>query len=109
MHRATHPEALLPEARSVISLAMSYFNGDPEPDEEVLAGKVGRYAWGDDHHHVLKARLGQFVEGLSRRVGRPVKARIFVDDGPMNDRAAAERAGVGWFGKNTNILTPSHG
>ena len=109
VHRATHPEALLPEARSVISLAMSYFNGDPEPDEEVLAGKVGRYAWGDDYHRVLKARLGQFVEGLSRRVGRPVKARIFVDDGPMNDRAAAERAGVGWFGKNTNILTPSHG
>ena len=96
--QATHPEALLPEARSVISLAMSYFNGDPEPDEEVLAGKVGRYAWEDDYHHVLKARLGQFVEGLSRRVGRPV-----------NDRAAAERAGVGWFGKNTNILTPNHG
>ena len=109
VRRATHPEALLPEARSVISLAMSYFNGDPSPGEDLLAGKVARYAWGDDYHPVLKARLGQFVEGLSRRVGRPVKARIFVDDGPMNDRAAAERAGVGWFGKNTNILTASHG
>ena len=57
----------------------------------------------------MKARLKSFVEGLSDRLGRPVKSRIFVDDGPMNDRAAAERAGVGWFGKNTNILTSTHG
>jgi epoxyqueuosine reductase len=57
----------------------------------------------------MKARLRRFVDGLAERAKRPVKARVFVDDGPMNDRAAAERAGVGWFGKNTNILTPSHG
>ena len=70
---------------------------------------MARYAWGDDYHGVLKSRLRRFVDGLQERIGRPVKARVFVDDGPMNDRAAAERAGVGWFGKNTNILTSSHG
>ena len=109
VHRATHPELLLPEARSVISLAMSYLTGEPESGGDGPAGRTGRYAWGDDYHRVLKARLREFVEGLSQRVGRPVNSRIFVDDGPMNDRAAAERAGVGWFGKNTNISTPSHG
>ena len=109
VRRATHPEVLLEEARSVISLAISYLtekrkNGGPGP-----VGKIGRYAWGDDYHQVLKSRLKEFVDGLPRRVGRPVRTRIFVDDGPMNDRAAAERAGVGWFGKNTNILTSIHG
>ena len=109
VRRSTHPEALLAEARSIISLAVSYLTGEPEHGGEALEGKIARYAWGDDYHNVIKARLREFVDGLSERVGRPVKARIFVDDGPMNDRAAAERAGVGWFGKNTNILTPSHG
>ena len=109
VHRATHPELLLTGARSIISLAMSYLTGEPKPTGQGPHGKIGRYAWGDDYHQVMKARLGQFVDGLSAAVGRPIKSRIFVDDGPMNDRAAAERAGVGWFGKNTNILTPSHG
>ena len=107
VHRATHPEVLLEGAKSVISLAISYNTGAPEARDGVPAGRVGRYAWGDDYH--IKNKLRKFVDGLSERLGKQVKARIFVDDGPMNDRAAAERAGVGWFGKNTNILTSSHG
>ena len=103
---ATHPELLLRDAKSVISVAMSYFTGEPPNDGERL---VGRYAWGNDYHEVIKDRLKQFISGLPDRVGRDVRTRIFVDDGPMNDRAAAERAGVGWFGKNTNILTATHG
>ena len=57
----------------------------------------------------MKKRLREFVGALPDLAGRPVNTRIFVDDGPMNDRAAAERAGVGWFGKNTNILNPTYG
>ena len=110
VHRATHPDALLSGARSVISLAISYSTRGPEiGGSKRPGGKIARYAWGDDYHKLLKARLRAFAEGLSQRAGRPVKARVFVDDGPMNDRAAANRAGVGWFGKNTNILTQSHG
>ena len=109
VHRATHPELLLAEARSIISLAISYLTSEPDANVEGPRGKIARYAWGDDYHKLMKARLKSFVEGLSDRLGRPVKSRIFVDDGPMNDRAAAERAGVGWFGKNTNILTSTHG
>ena len=109
VRRANHPEVLLPGAMSIISLAMSYLTGEPQRTGPGPHGKMARYAWGDDYHKVMKSRLKQFVEGISERVGRPVRTRIFVDDGPMNDRAAAERAGVGWFGKNTNILSPSHG
>ena len=105
VRRATHPEVLLPGARSVISLAMSYLTDEAQVTPAGPAGRIARYARGNDYHAVLKERLKQFVAALTERVGREVKTRIFVDDGPMNDRAAAERAGVGWFGKNTNILT----
>ena len=109
VQKANRPTALLPEAKSIVSLAVSYFTGEPDTDPDGVTGKVARYAWGDDYHLVIKERLDKFVNGLPAIAGRPVKTRRFVDDGPMNDRAAAERAGIGFFGKNTNILTPSHG
>ncbi len=109
VRKANRPEALLPGAKSIISLAMSYLTGEPKPGAAAPRGRIARYAWGDDYHGVMKKRLRRFAEALPGAAGRPVRTRIFVDDGPMNDRAAAERAGVGWFGKNTNILTPSRG
>ena len=109
VRRANRPEVLLDGAQSVISLAISYNSGPSDPSGDGLKGKIARYAWGDDYHNVIKKLLRQFCDGLEARLDRPVRTRIFVDDGPMNDRAAAERAGLGWFGKNTNILTPSHG
>ena len=109
VRKANRPMELLEGAKSVVSLAMSYNYGEAEPRGEGPHGRIARYAWGDDYHNVMKRRLWEFTGRLPRIAGRAVKTRIFVDDGPMNDRAAAERAGVGWFGKNTNILTPSHG
>ena len=108
VRKANRPAELLEGARSVMSLAVSYNTGESLPGNEV-AGKIARYAWGEDYHKVIKRRLKAFVAELPGLVGRPVATRVFVDDGPMNDRAAAERAGVGWFGKSTNVLTPSHG
>ena len=109
VHRATHPEVLLEGAASVISLAISYLSGGPPASLAGVRGKIARYARGDDYHQVLKAKLREFSARLPEIAGHDVSTRVFVDDGPMNDRAAAERAGVGWFGKNTNILTPTHG
>ena len=112
VHRMNRPELLLEDARSVISMAANYNTGPPpggSGDSEIPRGRVARYAWGRDYHNVIKGRLRRFVRELPGAVGRPVRTRYFVDDGPMNDRAAAERSGVGWFGKNTNILTPTHG
>ena len=109
VRRANRPQELLEGAQSVISLALSYNTGEPDyPDAQPL-GKIARYAWGDDYHDVIKKRLREFASKLPEITGHPVKTRIFVDDGPMNDRAAAARAGIGWFGKNTNVLTPTHG
>ncbi len=103
--RGCDPQGLLPGARSIIAVGMSYY----ADGQDSGPGKVARYAWGDDYHKVMKDRLKAFVEGLSRRLDRPVRARWYVDDGPMLDRAVAQRAGIGWFGKNTNILSSSHG
>ena len=109
VRRANRPQELLEGAKSVISLALSYNTGEPNPPDSQPRGKIARYAWGDDYHDVIKKRLREFVAKLPSIAGGPVSTRIFVDDGPMNDRAAAARAGIGWFGKNTNILTQSHG
>ena len=109
VRRMNRPRALLEGARSVVSLALSYNTGEPSDDAPGPRGKVARYAWGRDYHSLIKSRTRRFVRDLPDVVGGPVRARYFVDDGPMNDRAVAERSGVGWFGKNTNILTPTHG
>ena len=109
VRKANNPASLLEGARSIISLGTSYNTGEPEPGSPGPVGKVARYAWGDDYHDVIKGKLRQLADDLSDIAGREVRTRVFVDDGPMNDRAAAERAGIGWFGKNTNILTRSHG
>ena len=106
--KMNRPNELLEDAQSIISLACSYL-GDSADSSHTLNGRVARYSWGDDYHKVLKERIADFCADLSELVDIELKLRIFVDDGPMNDRAAARRSGVGWVGKNTNILTPSHG
>ena len=109
VRRGCDTEGLLPGARSIIAVGMSYHLLDRDTTSAVPAGKVARYSWGDDYHAVMKDRLRALVDGLSHRLERPIRARWYVDDGPMLDRAVAQRAGIGWFGKNTNVLTPSHG
>lgn len=108
--RGTSPSELLPGARSIVCLGLSYLGDDwPEDNSAALSGRVARYAWVRDYHRVMKRRMREFVRNLERELGSTVKARWYVDDGPMLDRAAANRAGIGWFGKNTNVLTPQFG
>ncbi len=111
-----HPDALLPEARSIISLAMTYLIPDVQAEEDVEnapRGRISRYAWGDDYHDIIKPKLQQFVEWVREyahdEIGDAVETRLFVDTGRMVDRAVAQRAGLGWYGKNTNILTKGWG
>ena len=96
---------MLPGARSIISLAMSYLSEDIPDKPKSPAGRVAKYAMGKDYHGVMEKRLKTFVKGLSEHIGSDIKAKVYVDTGPMLDRAVAERSGIGWFGKNTNILT----
>ena len=106
--KMNRPKLLLEGAKSVISLASSYLTTEPDAMTSTNGG-VARYAWGDDYHKVLKSKLGEYCAKLESISGEKINSRFFVDDGPMNDRAAARRSGVGWFGKNTNILTSTHG
>ncbi len=104
------PEALLPGARSIVALGTSY----AQPDAEVSGdhgplGRVARYAWGRDYHEVLPPRLRELAAAISELAGPDTRCRTFVDTGPLVDRAAAERAGIGFVGKNSCILTGRHG
>ena len=113
--RGTSPSALLPGARSVVCLGLSYFVDSesprqPESGEGMKSpGRVARYAWVRDYHRVMKRRMRELVRELERELGATISARWYVDDGPMLDRATANRSGIGWFGKNTNILTSGFG
>src|SRR5258708_1387522 len=109
-----HPDALLPGAQSIITLAMFYLTEQPaELEDGVARGRISRYAWGEDYHEIIKSRLQQFAAWLREyarnEIGDEVETRLFVDTGRMVDRAVAQRAGLGWYGKNTNILTKGWG
>jgi epoxyqueuosine reductase len=109
-----HPDALLPDAHSIIALGMVYLTEQPaEQEDNVPRGRIARYAWGDDYHEIIKPKLQQFAAWLREyahaEMGDAVETRLFVDTGRMVDRAVAQRAGLGWYGKNTNILTKGWG
>ena len=106
----TDPEYLLPGARSIISLGLNYYPGQSD-EKKSHSGQVARYAQGRDYHRLMKRRMRKLVIDLSehpalQRSDGDLGARWFVDDGPMLDRAAAVRSGLGWFGKNGNVLSP---
>ena len=114
VERGTTPRELLPGARSIICLGLNYHRPQApsqtcSADNAQLTGRVASYAQGRDYHRLLKRRMRGLVEELSLRLETDLAARWYVDDGPMLDRAAASRSGLGWFGKNTNILTPGLG
>jgi epoxyqueuosine reductase len=91
-----------PGATHGVVLAASY--GGREP-----SGPVARYARGDDYHEVLRERVRELHHWLEAELGHPVHARPYVDSGPVLERDLAQRAGLGWFGKNTMLITPHAG
>ena len=101
------PRQVLPNARSVVSLALNYYT-PVQNSENAETGKISRYAWGDDYHIVMTSRIQKLVDCI--KLERPeVSARFYVDTGPVLDKAWAVRAGVGWLGKHTNVITKEHG
>ena len=88
--------------RSAIVVAMSYGGAEP-------GGPVARYARGDDYHDVLDAKLRELHAWMRVELGRDVRGRAYVDTGPLLERDLARRAGLGWFGKNTNLINPALG
>jgi epoxyqueuosine reductase len=99
--RRADPRRLLPGCRSVVAVAMNY--GPAAAERASGRAQVALYAQGRDYHKVLGRRLGDVAAWIEDRTGQP--ARAFVDTGPVLERAWAERAGIGWIGKNANLLT----
>ncbi len=102
-HLATRPRELLPEARSLVVVGVSYRTEEPADGP---GGRVARYAWGGDYHAAMKSRLRELAAWLSDHADPHARSRVFVDDGPLVERDASIRAGLGFRGKNTNLLTP---
>ncbi|MBI4390936.1 MAG: tRNA epoxyqueuosine(34) reductase QueG [candidate division NC10 bacterium] len=105
-----HPGSFLPWAKSVISVALNYYSPFQRPtSNEGLRGWIARYAWGDDYHGIMEERLAALHRALEEALAHPVRARPYVDAGPVLERDFAARAGIGWFGKNTNLLSTEIG
>ena len=98
------PRNHMPDACSLIALGISYNALEPATGPG-LRGRVARYAWGRDYHRELAERLKRFCLDLRTLCPPEIKLKTFVDHGRMVDRAVAQRAGLGWYGKNSNILT----
>ncbi len=104
---AARPAYLARGARSIVVVGLAYRWDEPEP-EGTLRGRVSSYAWGTDYHKVIEDKLERLAVFL-RSNGAGI-ARYYVDTGPLLDRAIAHRAGLGWFGKNTLLITKTgHG
>lgn len=108
LRKRADPRQILPECKTILVLAASYF---PPTQMETIPGegRVAAYAWGDDYHEVLPARLKALVDFIEKQEGRAVSNRWYTDTGPVLERDLAQRAGLGWIGKNTCLINPHLG
>jgi epoxyqueuosine reductase len=107
--RVGDPRAVRAGTRSIIAVGMNYYAGEPEsaPGDDELRGRIARYAWGDDYHLVMEDRLRALAGVLSGHGA--ALARYYVDTGPLLDRAIAQRAGLGWCGRHSCLITKEFG
>ena len=101
------PRKLVDGAETVISLLFNYFPDEKleESDEDL---KISKYAYGTDYHFVLKDRMKQLLDFMQEQIGE-INGRVFVDSAPVMDKAWAEKSGLGWIGKNANLITKQSG
>lgn len=107
----TEPKRLFPGAKSIISIALAYpsrIKNPPKSTKENRRGIFCRASWGMDYHYVLRDRLEKLAAFINEKVPN-FESKVMVDTGELSDRAVAERAGIGFSGKNTLIITPEYG
>lgn len=112
--RRADPRQILPECRSILVLGIPYCNpalAHPQPPttNDCNYGRTAAYAWGDDYHLALPPRLEALVRFIEEQAGHPVPCRWYTDTGPILERDLAQRAGLGWIGKNTCLISPRNG
>jgi epoxyqueuosine reductase len=99
------PAKLVPGARSVITLLKNYFPSQQQKQDTV---KISKYAYGKDYHEVIREKMKRFLQSIHEEIGE-VHGRGFVDSAPVLERSWAQRSGLGWIGKNGNLLTKESG
>ncbi len=99
------PTLLVDGSKSVISLLLNYYSTDLQPDR---APKISKYAYGEDYHYVIKDKLKELLNSINDEIGA-VSGRAFVDSAPVLDRAWAKKSGLGWVGKNSNLINKQSG
>lgn len=100
-----NPTLLVDDAKSVISLLLNYF---PSEIQNTDSYKISKYAYGQDYHFVIKEKLNELLHFIQTEIGE-VSGRAFVDSAPVLDKAWAAKSGLGWIGKNSNLLTKQTG
>jgi epoxyqueuosine reductase len=100
------PRLLVDDAKSVISLSLNYYTEEKQTDPN--APKISKYAYGQDYHTVIKDKLKELLFFIEENIGA-VSGRAFVDSAPVLDRAWAKRSGIGWIGKNSNLISKTDG
>ncbi|MCW5876911.1 MAG: tRNA epoxyqueuosine(34) reductase QueG [Anaerolineales bacterium] len=109
LERRADPRAILPECRSILVLGLPYDNPASAGDVTRGHGRVAAYAWGEDYHDALKPPLQALVAFIEEQVGHGVPNRWYTDSGPLPERELAQRAGLGWIGKNSMLINPQAG
>jgi len=99
------PRKLVPNAKSVITLLLNYY---PEEKQENNAPKIAKYAWGMDYHEVIKEKLKALFAYINQHIGQ-IDGRGFVDSAPVLERTWANKSGLGWIGKNGNLINKQAG
>jgi epoxyqueuosine reductase len=100
------PRKLVDGAKSVISLGLNYYSDKVQADDE--APKISKYAYGVDYHYIIKDKLKLLLDIIQQKIGE-VNGRAFVDSAPVLDKAWAKRSGLGWIGKNSNLINKKAG
>jgi epoxyqueuosine reductase len=109
------PRKVMPECTSILVLAMPYSNPSmaasraEQPEQHVSRGRLAAYAWGRDYHKVITGYLNDLVAFIERCADRSIQSRCYTDTGPILERDLAQRAGLGWIGKNTCLINPRSG
>src|SRR5262245_22081700 len=107
--RRADPRQILPECKSILVLATPYHPPLARGEGLGVWGRTASYARNADYHDILPVRLKELVQFIEEQVGGPVANRWYTDTGPILERDLAQRAGIGWIGKNTCLIHPKHG
>lgn len=100
------PRLLVDGAKTVVSLLLNYYS--PEKQNDPTAPKISQYAYGTDYHFVIKDKLKTLLQFMQEEIGE-VNGRVFVDSAPVMDKAWAQKSGLGWIGKHSNLIRPGTG